>query len=69
MRVKRIKKFKKNNISDLTQETDSSGRTSFGELNEGISKPDKTNTIQKIINTVKTGDTINIVARFFYSDC
>ena len=23
------------------------------------------NTIQKIINTVKTGDTINIVARFF----
>ena len=36
MRVKRIKKFQKNNISGLTQETDSSGRTSFGELNEGI---------------------------------
>ena len=28
------------------------------------SKPDKPNTIQKIINTVKTGDTTNIVARF-----
>ena len=48
----------------MTQETDSSGRTSFGELNEGISKPDKPNTIQKIINTVKTGDTTNIVAWF-----
>ncbi len=28
------------------------------------SKPDKPNTIQKIINTVKTGDTTNIVAWF-----
>ena len=27
-------------------------------------KPDKPNTIQKIINTVKTGDTTNIVAWF-----
>ena len=118
---------KENNISGLMQETDTSGRTSFGELNEGIyllaqignvesgtdkfesapflvnipseingnveynvtiepkaewvspetpsnnpdkpkdptpSKPDKPNTIQKIINTVKTGDTTNIVAWF-----
>ena len=118
---------KENNISSLMQETDTSGRTSFGELNEGIyllaqignvesgtdkfesapflvnipseingnveynvtiepkaewvspetpsnnpdkpkdptpSKPDKPNPIQKIINTVKTGDTTNIVAWF-----
>ena len=118
---------KENNISGLMQETDTSGRTSFGELNEGIyllaqignvesgtdkfesapflvnipseingnveynvtiepkaewvspetppnnpdkpkdptpSKPDKPNPIQKIINTVKTGDTTNIVAWF-----
>ena len=27
---------KENNISSLMQETDTSGRTSFGELNEGI---------------------------------
>ena len=118
---------KENNISGLMQETDTSGRTSFGELDEGIyllaqignvesgtdkfesapflvnipseingnveynvtiepkaewvspetppnipdkpkdptpSKPDKPNPIQKIINTVKTGDTTNIVAWF-----
>ena len=114
---------KGNDISGLIQETDSSGCTSFGELDEGIyliaqignvesgtdkfesapflvnipseingnveiepkaewvspetpsnnpdkpkdpapSKPDKPNTIQKIINTVKTGDTTNIVAWF-----
>jgi len=118
---------KENNISGLMQEIDTSGRTSFGELDEGIyllaqignvesgtdkfesapflvnipseingnveynvtiepkaewvssetppsnpdkpkdptpSKPDKPNTIQKIINTVKTGDTTNIVAWF-----
>ena len=107
---------KENDISGLMQETDSSGRTSFGELDEGIyliaqignvesgtdkfesapflvnipseingnveynvtiepkaewvspetppSNPDKPNTIQKIINTVKTGDTTNIVAWF-----
>ena len=30
----------------------------------GTGKPDKPNTIQKIINTVKTGDTTNIVAWF-----
>ena len=118
---------KENNISGLMQEIDTSGRTSFGELDEEIyllaqignvesgtdkfesapflvnipseinwnveynvtiepkaewvssetppsnpdkpkdptpSKPDKPNTIQKIINTVKTGDTTNIVAWF-----
>lgn len=107
---------KENNISGLMQEIDTSGRTSFGELDEGIyllaqignvesgtdkfesapflvnipseingnveynvtiepkaewvssetppSNPDKPNTIQKIINTVKTGDTTNIVAWF-----
>ena len=118
---------KGNDISGLMQETDTSGRTSFGELDEGIyllaqignvesgtdkfesapflvnipseingnveynvtiepkaewvspetppnnpdkpkdptpSKPDKPNPIQKIINTVKTGDTTNIVAWF-----
>ena len=106
---------KENNISGLMQETDTSGCTSFGELDEGIyllaqignvesgtdkfesapflvnvtiepkaewvssetppnnpdkpkdptpSKPDKPNPIQKIINTVKTGDTTNIVAWF-----
>ena len=38
--------------------------TIHAEAGSRTGKPDKPNTIQKIINTVKNGDTINIVARF-----
>ena len=42
----------------------STGAVSYTHLNPTPSKPDKPNTIQKIINTVKTGDTTNIGAWF-----
>ena len=38
--------------------------TIHAEAGSRTGKPDKPNTIQKIINTVKTGDTTNIVAWF-----
>ena len=38
--------------------------TIHAEAGSRTAKPDKPNTIQKIINTVKTGDTTNIVAWF-----
>ncbi len=38
--------------------------TIHAEAGSRTGKPDKQNTIQKIINTVKTGDTTNIVAWF-----
>ena len=39
--------------------------TIHAEAGSRTGKPDKPNTIQKIINTVKTGDTTNIVAWLF----
>ena len=38
--------------------------TIHAEAGSRTGKPDKPNTVQKIINTVKTGDTTNIVAWF-----
>ena len=38
--------------------------TIHAEAGSRTGKPDKPNTIQKIITTVKTGDTTNIVAGF-----